>query len=143
MANHGFIDHPDYLQPEPTRENPPLRQTTPDSTGLLELAHSLAAGGSHAFSGTIAGLAFDGTHSDTLDLQDINFASGANWSFQENANGNRGMLTVTDSMGDTAKVTLLGQYLAAGATANSGNSNLFGLAADQTSGTLVTTTFHG
>jgi hypothetical protein len=34
MANHGFIDHPDYLQPEPTRENPPLRQTTPDSTIL-------------------------------------------------------------------------------------------------------------
>jgi hypothetical protein len=111
--------------------------------GLLELAHSLAAGGSRAFSGTIAGLAFDGTHSDTLDLQDINFAGGVNWSFQESTNGNRGTLTVSDSMGDTAKLTLLGQYLAAGASANSGNSNLFGLAADHTSGTLVTTTYHG
>jgi hypothetical protein len=34
VFDHGFIDHPDYLQPEPTRENPPLRQTTPDSTIL-------------------------------------------------------------------------------------------------------------
>jgi hypothetical protein len=109
---------------------------------LLEFAHSLAAGGSRAFSGTVAGFAFDGTHSDTLDLQDINFASGVNWSFQENTNGNRGTLTVNDGMGDTAKLTLLGQYLAAGTSANSGNSNLFGLAADQSSGTLVTTTFH-
>jgi hypothetical protein len=88
----------------------------------------------------------DGTNSDTLGLQDINYASGVTWSITENANGNRGALTVSDGNGDVARIALLGQYLAAGATANSATSDLFHVAADtidHTTGTLVTTSFHG
>jgi hypothetical protein len=109
-------------------------------TGALVLDHSAAG----AFKGTIAGLYFDGTHSDKLVLQDIAFAS-EKWSFTENANGHQGVLTVSDGNGDTAKINLLGQYLAAGQTVNSGNSTLFHAAADNitnSTGTLITTTFH-
>ncbi len=115
-------------------------------TGVLMLDHSLFGGGSADFKGTVAGLSYDGTNSDTLGLQDINFASGVTWSFTENANGNRGALTVADGNGDIARIALLGQYIAAGATVNSATSNLFHVAADSidhTTGTLVTTSFHG
>jgi hypothetical protein len=115
-------------------------------TGVLMLDHSIFGGGSADFKGTVAGLCYDGTNSDTLGLQDINFASGVTWSFTENANGNRGALTVADGNGDTARIALLGQYIAAGATVNSATSNLFHVAADSidhTAGTLVTTSFHG
>ncbi len=115
-------------------------------TGVLMLDHSLLGGGSADFSGTVAGMRNDGTNSDTLGLQDINYASGVTWSITENANGNRGALTVSDGNGDVAHIALLGQYLAAGATANSATSNLFHVAADtidHTTGTLVTTSFHG
>jgi hypothetical protein len=109
-------------------------------TGALVLDHSAAG----AFKGTIAGLYFDGTRSDKLVLQDIAFAS-AKWSFTENANGHQGVLTVSDGNGDTARLNLLGQYLAAGQTVNSGNSTLFHAAADNitnSTGTLITTSFH-
>jgi hypothetical protein len=108
---------------------------------ILDLAakHGLAAG----FTGTVAGFEFDGTSSDTLDLQDIKFAS-ASWSFKENAADTQGVLTVKDTAGDVANITLMGQYLAANASATSASgSTLFNLAADtltNTTGTLVTTT---
>ena len=77
-------------------------------------------------------------------LQDINFAS-AKWSFTENLNGKQGALTVSDANGDTAKITLLGYYLAAGKTVTSANSSLFHMAADNitnSAGTLITTSHH-
>jgi hypothetical protein len=109
--------------------------------GLLMLDH--ATGGN--FKGTVAGMLSDGTSSDTLGLQDINFASRVSWSFTEGSKGKGGSLTVSDGNGDIARVTLLGQYLAAGTSANSATSMLFQVAADtidHTSGTLVTTSFH-
>jgi hypothetical protein len=115
-------------------------------TGVLMLDHATVGSGGANFKGSIAGLKTDGTSSDTLGIQDINFASGVSWSFTENANGNRGTLTVTDGNGDLARFALLGQYLAAGTTANSGSSDLFHVAADtidHTAGTLVTTSYHG
>ena len=115
-------------------------------TGVLMLDHAIAAGGSTGFRGTVAGMLNDGTNSDTLGLQDVNFTSGVSWSFKENANGNRGVLTVNDGSGDIANITLLGQYLAADASASSATSNLFHASADDvthTTGTLVTTSFHG
>jgi hypothetical protein len=116
-------------------------------TGALLLGHSLGGGGgTNAFKGTVAGFVSDGTHSDSLILQDIGFAAGNSWSFNENAGGTGGTLSVNDTAGDTAKIALLGQYLAAGGSATSANSNLFRLSADHidnTGGTLVTTSFHG
>jgi hypothetical protein len=88
----------------------------------------------------------DGTHSDTIGLRDITFAGGVNWSFSENAGGTGGDLTVKDGYGHIADIALLGQYLAAGTTASSASSNLFQLSADHvtgSTGTLVTTSFHG
>jgi probable HAF family extracellular repeat protein len=108
-------------------------------TGVLALAPTAA------LKGAVAGLYNDGTNSDTLDLQGINFASGVTWSFKENANGQQGILTVKDEIGDTAKITLLGQYLAAGASATSAHSELFQISSDNvtnTTGTLITTNFH-
>jgi hypothetical protein len=64
-------------------------------------------------------------------LQDINFASGVSLSFQENNANTKGVLTVQDGFGDTAKITLMGQY----ATSN------FAKSADTitgTGGTLIT-----
>jgi hypothetical protein len=122
-----------------------FENNTADS-GVLQLAHSLVSGGSSAFTGTVAGLYYDGTHSDTLGLQDINFASGVSWSFTENPNGNRGSLNVTDGNGDHARIALLGQYIAAGTSVDSATSTLFQVAADtitHSAGTLVTTSFHG
>jgi hypothetical protein len=106
----------------------------------------LPGAGSDAFTGTVAGLYSDSTHSDTLGLRDITFASGVGWSFTENAGGTGGALTVSDGAGHAANVALLGQYLAANGTASSATSNLFQLSADHivgSSGTLVTTSFHG
>jgi hypothetical protein len=106
--------------------------------GTLVLDH--AAG----FTGTIAGFFTDGTNSDTLDLQDINFASGVTWTFKESAGGQQGVLSVKDGLGDTTNLTLLGQYLAANGTAHSGTSSLFQFSADNitnTTGTLVATSF--
>ena len=113
-------------------------------TGVLVLDHSIVAGGLAAFTGTVAGLYHDGTNSDTLDLQDINFASGVTWSFKENANGQQGVLSVKDHLGDTANVTLLGQYLAASVTETSATSSLFQTSVDHitnTIGTLIATNF--
>jgi hypothetical protein len=122
-----------------------FENNTTDS-GVLMLAHSLVSGGSSAYAGTVAGLYNDGTNSDTLGLQDINFASGVSWSFTENANGRRGTLNVTDGNGDHAGIGLLGQYIAAGTSVDSATSTLFQVAADHignSAGTLVTTSFHG
>ena len=129
-----------------SNDAPVVFKNNAGDTGVLRLDHSLFGGGSADFNGTVAGMLTDGTNSDTLGLQDINFASGVTWSFTENANGNRGALTVSDGNGDIARIALLGQYLAAGATANSASSDLFHVAADtieHTAGTLVTTSFHG
>jgi hypothetical protein len=78
-----------------------------------------------SFTGTVAGFFYDGTHSDTLDLGGINFASGVSWSFTEASKGKQGGLTVSDHSGDTAKITLLGGYLAAGKSATSASSTIF------------------
>jgi hypothetical protein len=115
-------------------------------TGVLMLDHATVGSGGPNFKGSVAGLQSDGTHSDTLGMQDINFASGVSWSFTENANGNRGVLTVNDGDGDIARITLLGHYLPGGASANSATSNLFHAAPDDithTVGTLITTDFFG
>jgi hypothetical protein len=51
---------------------------------------------------------------------------------------------VKDGAGDTANITLLGQYIAAGKSASSAGlspSTLFHLDHDSNAGTLVTTTF--
>jgi hypothetical protein len=113
-------------------------------TGVLVLDHSSGVGALAAFKGTTANFANDGTNSDTLDLQDINFASGVTWTFKEAANGQQGVLAMKDGLGDTTNITLLGQCLAANGTAQSGTSSLFQLSADNftsTTGTLVTTSF--
>jgi len=113
---------------------------------VLMLDHAIVGSGGPNFKGSVAGLQTDGTYSDTLGMQDINFASGVAWSFTENANGNRGVLTVNDGDGDIARVTLLGHYLPAGASANSTTSSLFQVSPDDithTVGTLITTDFHG
>jgi hypothetical protein len=115
-------------------------------TGVLVLDHSAGSGSLAAFKGTIANFAYDGTNSDELALQDINFASGVSWAFKENATGQQGVLAVKDGLGDTANLTLMGQYLAANGTAQSGVSSLFQLSGDTvtvtgTAGTLVATSF--
>ena len=118
-------------------------ENAPD-TGVLMLG--LPGAASDSFSGTVAGLYSDGVHSDTLGLLDLNFASGVNWSFNENAGGTGGALTVNDGAGHIADIALLGQYLAAGGSATSATSNLFQVSADHvtgSTGTLVTTSFHG
>jgi hypothetical protein len=89
--------------------------------------------------------ASSGGTSDTLDLQDIQFNNNsASWSFLENQNGSQSVLTVKDTSSDVANITLLGQYLAGGQSASSSglNSALFQLAGDNTTGTLVHTTYH-
>jgi hypothetical protein len=105
-------------------------------------AGTLALAKSGQFTGTVAGFFSDGTHSDTLDLGGIGFASGVTWSFTEGAGGKQGILTVSDHSGDTAKITLIGGYLAGGKSATSATSTIFQLATDgatPTAGTLVTT----
>jgi hypothetical protein len=118
-------------------------ENSPD-TGVLMMG--LPGAASDSFSGTVAGMYFDGTHSDTIGLRDITFAGGTSWSFSENAGGTAGDLTVKDGYGHIADIALLGQYLAAGATATSATSSLFQLSSDHvtgSTGTLVTTSFHG
>jgi hypothetical protein len=107
--------------------------------GTLVLDHAVGFAGTAA---TIAGFFTDGTNSDKLDLQDINFAS-VSWTFKENSKGTQGTLSITDGA-HSANIALIGHYLAANGTASSGglNSNLFGTAIDSGSGTLVTTTHH-
>jgi hypothetical protein len=113
-------------------------------TGVLMLG--LPGAASDSFTGTVAGMYSDGTNSDTIGLRDIAFASGTSWSFSENASGTGGDLTVKDGSGHVADIGLLGQYMAAGGSATSATSNLFQLSSDHvtgSSGTLVTTSFHG
>jgi hypothetical protein len=102
--------------------------------GTLVLDHAVG------FTGTIAGFFNDGTNSDTLDLQDINFAS-VSWTFKENSAGSGGTLSITDGS-HKANIALIGHYLAANGTASSGSSTLFQTAIDSGTGTLVTTTHH-
>ena len=119
-------------------ENGPL------DNGVLMIG--LPGAASNSFAGTVAGMYSDGTHSDTIGLRDITFATGVSWSFNENAGGTGGDLTVKDGSGHIADIGLLGQYLAAGGTATSATSSLFQLSADNvtgSTGTLVTTSFHG
>jgi hypothetical protein len=119
-------------------------ENSPIDNGVLMVG--LPGAASDSFTGTVAGMYSDGTHSDTIGLRDITFAGGVNWSFSENAGGTGGDLTVKDGYGHIADIALLGQYLAAGTTASSASSNLFQLSADHvtgSTGTLVTTSFHG
>ncbi len=109
-------------------------QNNAGDTSTLILDHA------GSFSGTIAGLSNDGVNSDTLDLKSIIFASSASWTFTESASGNQGLLAVADTQGNTANLTLQGQYLAAGTSATSLTSSIFQLATDSGTGSLVTTT---
>ena len=109
-------------------------------TGVLVLDNA------GAFKGTVAGMYADNSNSDTLDLENVKFTTGVTWSFKQNTLG-KGTLTVSDHSGDTASLTLLGQYLSVvGSTASSAASSpLFQVASDGnpvTAGTLVTTTHH-
>jgi hypothetical protein len=117
-----------------------------DSVDTGVLIVGLQGASSAGFTGTLAGLYSDGTHSDILGLRSIDFASGVAWSFTENAGGTGGELTVSDGSGHVADVALIGQYLAANGSATSAASDLFMLSADYvtgSTGTLVTTSFHG
>jgi hypothetical protein len=123
--------------------------TTLEIAGKVGLAGAVTfegAGGrlildtSQAFHGTVAGFA----HQDAFDLTDIAFASGASWSFTEDGGGSQGVLKVKDGAGHVAKITLLGQYAAAGQTIKSASSTVFTVAADSSpvsgnTGTLITT----
>ena len=51
-------------------------QNNSGDKGLLLLDHAAPFGTATGFKGTVAGFDFDGTHSDAIDLGDINFASG-------------------------------------------------------------------
>ena len=108
-------------------------------TGMLVLDNA------SEFRGTVAGLYSDGTNSDALDLQNIDFASGVTWKFTEDVGGQQGVLSVRDHSGDVANITLLGQYLASGGVASSTGahpSTIFQTAADLTGGTLITSNVH-
>jgi probable HAF family extracellular repeat protein len=61
------------------------------------------------FTGTVAGFA----GGDSIDMTDINFATLAPLKYKANAGNTGGTLTVSDGT-NTAKIALLGQYLAAG-----------------------------
>jgi hypothetical protein len=56
-------------------------QNNVGNSGSLTLDHSATTGATNGFKGTLAGFYGDGSSSDTLDLQDINFAGGVTWSF--------------------------------------------------------------
>jgi hypothetical protein len=117
-------------------------QNNAGDDGLLVLDHAATTAATNGFRGTIVGFLFDGTSSDTLDLKDVKFNSGAtSWSFTENKSTTApgGVLTVTDHSGDTANISLLGQYLAGGQSASSASSNLFSIATVGSGGTLATT----
>ncbi len=112
--------------------------------GALILDHT------QSFAGTVADFVDTRISSDALVLEDIRFNGksrngGVSWTFTENQQGTGGLLTVSDQAGDTAKIALLGQYLAAGLSATSASSNLFVVSADHiahSSGTEITTNFH-
>jgi hypothetical protein len=110
-------------------------------TGLFVLDHAATPDAAPGFHGTIAGFAYDLTHSDTLDLRDIKFGGSETWSFTENSTGKAGVLTVNDGLGDIATLALQGHFLTANQSASSASSStLFALATDGgPGGTLVTT----
>ena len=83
----------------------------------------LKLGDSQAYAGDIRGFSRQGANS--LDLQDIAFGGSTTASFSGTAAS--GVLTVTDGT-HTAKITLIGDYLA----------STFTLASDGSGGTLVT-----
>jgi hypothetical protein len=101
--------------------------------GVLVLDFAATTGVTNGFRGTIAGFFNDGTNSDTLDLKDIKSGGSETWSFKQST-ATKGVLTVNDGVGDIATISLLGGYLAAGKSANSGSSTLFALAADNGGG---------
>jgi hypothetical protein len=88
--------------------------------GAFVLDHSRGA----AFQGTVADMFFDGSSSDELVLQDIAFGKNSSWSFTQGLTGPLGELSVSDGK-HTANIALIGQYLAAGASASSAGSSLF------------------
>jgi autotransporter passenger strand-loop-strand repeat protein len=94
------------------------------ATGTVTFAKNatLSVGGAKNQTLKVSGFAA----TDTLDLADYAF-KGANFTFVENKAKTQGVLTVTDG-GLTAKVTLLGQYVATG----------FHLASDGATGTAIT-----
>jgi autotransporter passenger strand-loop-strand repeat protein len=78
---------------------------------------------SQGFTGTIAGFSSPSGVNETIDLRDI--GAGAKATFTQT--GTSGTLTVTDTAGHTANLTLLGTY----STAN------FSLSSDGAGGTLI------
>jgi autotransporter passenger strand-loop-strand repeat protein len=90
------------------------------ATGTLILDHS------SSFSGQIVGLTGNGnlSSSDVIDLKDIAFAS-ATESYSGTATG--GILTVSDGVGDSAHISLVGNYL----------NSTFTLSSDGHGGTFV------
>jgi autotransporter passenger strand-loop-strand repeat protein len=94
--------------------------TFQDTTGTLILDHS------STFTGEVIGFTGDGnvSSSDIIDLRDIAFGS-ASESYSGTATG--GTLTVSDTLGDTAQISLVGNYL----------SSTFTLSSDGKGGTLV------
>ena len=66
---------------------------------------------SKEFTGTITGFTGDGTpgNSDTIDLQDINFAKLTTEAYTENASGTGGTLTLSDGA-TTTSINFLGNY---------------------------------
>jgi hypothetical protein len=91
------------------------------STGTLILDHS------SEFTGQIIGFTGNGTlaGSDQIDLRDIEFGSGTTDSYNGTTSG--GTLTVSDTEGDTAKISLVGDY----------EGSTFSLSGDGNGGTLV------
>jgi hypothetical protein len=71
-------------------------QNNKGDTGVVILDHSNPLGGATGFKRTVAGFYSDGIDSDTLDLQDIKFATGVSWSLHENSYPTQGVLKVKD-----------------------------------------------
>ncbi|WFU39379.1 Ig-like domain-containing protein [Bradyrhizobium sp. CB82] len=91
------------------------------ATGNLTLDHAAE------FTGTLIGLAGDGTsaNSNHLDLKDIVYGAGTSASFSGSTAG--GTLTVVDAQNHTAHISLVGDY----------TKSSFNLSSDGTGGTLV------
>jgi hypothetical protein len=91
------------------------------ATGKLILDHSAT------FTGQIVNLTGNGnlSSSDQIDLKDIAFGSGTHESYSGNTAG--GTLTISDANGDTAHLTLVGNY----------TNSTFTLSSDGDGGTIV------
>jgi hypothetical protein len=91
------------------------------ATGILVLDHSTQ------FTGKLINLTGDGnpSSSDQIDLRDIAFGSGTTYSYAGNTSG--GVLTISDTKGDVAHISLVGNY----------TNSTFTLSSDGHGGTLA------